>query len=504
MFCNKCGTELADDSQFCRKCGQPQSSASSSATSGAAAAVERGPTASAPSSSEVGAALSGRDNISTIKDLFEHPFFLLEIEKEVRASTNSYLKTVLSVLTALLAIAAAIGGFEASSLVKEARRNYNDQAEKLKAEAAELSKNVDKLRTDILDQEKWTIDVEKKSGEAEIQAGSLVNKMSQEVSQAKAANSAAQRAQIAARKAQDDAQNAQNDALKAIDKAKLATTGAEDAAKGAESAESKATKSAENIRSLGDAMTGKLDPVIDMNTRLLESSEFKSVLVQGRGVKNPCVELDNRVYWSGAKFESYGVGQGHNASDHAGVRFSILHIHFHPLTLRVQISRNGCGDLDHGSEYTYKLNDKSNYTRRHPLPGTAFSFRLAGVFYPKISFTFATVEIGPDENLLKCQGSDPELDDEQHCRDLTDDTRHLTPKISQIEQLPPSPSPGQTESHIIGRQSLAWALFRKQLSWRLTISTVTARFSGAKVPQATVAGSPHAWGDALSTTPSSP
>ena len=37
MFCTKCGTDLPDDSQFCRKCGQPQSVASTS--TGAAAAV---------------------------------------------------------------------------------------------------------------------------------------------------------------------------------------------------------------------------------------------------------------------------------------------------------------------------------------------------------------------------------------------------------------------------------------------------------------------------------
>jgi len=41
MFCMKCGTDLPDDSQFCRKCGQAQSVSSTSA--GAAAAVAPAP-----------------------------------------------------------------------------------------------------------------------------------------------------------------------------------------------------------------------------------------------------------------------------------------------------------------------------------------------------------------------------------------------------------------------------------------------------------------------------
>jgi hypothetical protein len=41
MFCGKCGTELSDDSAFCRKCGQPLSTVITTATgtTGTAAAV---------------------------------------------------------------------------------------------------------------------------------------------------------------------------------------------------------------------------------------------------------------------------------------------------------------------------------------------------------------------------------------------------------------------------------------------------------------------------------
>lgn len=39
MFCLKCGTDLPDGSQFCRKCGQSQSIATATTSSGAASAV---------------------------------------------------------------------------------------------------------------------------------------------------------------------------------------------------------------------------------------------------------------------------------------------------------------------------------------------------------------------------------------------------------------------------------------------------------------------------------
>lgn len=45
MFCSKCGTDLPDDSQFCRKCGQGVGSVS--VGGGAAAAVAPAPTAAA-------------------------------------------------------------------------------------------------------------------------------------------------------------------------------------------------------------------------------------------------------------------------------------------------------------------------------------------------------------------------------------------------------------------------------------------------------------------------
>lgn len=41
MFCNKCGTEVPDDSQFCRKCGKALSAAPVSTGGGAAAAPAR-------------------------------------------------------------------------------------------------------------------------------------------------------------------------------------------------------------------------------------------------------------------------------------------------------------------------------------------------------------------------------------------------------------------------------------------------------------------------------
>ncbi len=49
LFCTKCGTDLPDDSQFCRKCGQSLGSAKSVSTGGgAAAAPTLAPTKSNP------------------------------------------------------------------------------------------------------------------------------------------------------------------------------------------------------------------------------------------------------------------------------------------------------------------------------------------------------------------------------------------------------------------------------------------------------------------------
>lgn len=41
MFCTKCGTDLSDDSQFCRKCGQPQGSTGGAVSVATAVAQER-------------------------------------------------------------------------------------------------------------------------------------------------------------------------------------------------------------------------------------------------------------------------------------------------------------------------------------------------------------------------------------------------------------------------------------------------------------------------------
>ena len=61
MFCTKCGVDLPVDSQFCRKCGQAQSVASTSAGAAAAVAPARIETPGAtPAKSGSGLSFSGR------------------------------------------------------------------------------------------------------------------------------------------------------------------------------------------------------------------------------------------------------------------------------------------------------------------------------------------------------------------------------------------------------------------------------------------------------------
>ncbi len=61
MFCTRCGVDLPVDSQFCRKCGQAQSVASTSAGAAAAVAPARIETpAATPAKSGSGLSVSGR------------------------------------------------------------------------------------------------------------------------------------------------------------------------------------------------------------------------------------------------------------------------------------------------------------------------------------------------------------------------------------------------------------------------------------------------------------
>jgi hypothetical protein len=59
MFCTKCGTDLPDDSQFCRKCGQSLSVASTSGGAAAAVAPAKIATPVEPSATDRGGRLIG-------------------------------------------------------------------------------------------------------------------------------------------------------------------------------------------------------------------------------------------------------------------------------------------------------------------------------------------------------------------------------------------------------------------------------------------------------------
>jgi type II secretory pathway pseudopilin PulG len=368
---------------------------------------------------------NGADKIGPIKDLFEHPYFQLAIEKEVRSRTNAYLKVVVSILTVALAIIGSVAGYQASSLLGDARRSYEGQTKELEEQTKEL-KNADEklkeklelLNRDVLTVEGNAVEAARKSNEAEVKSGALINQMSQEASQAKAAGEQAQAALAAA-------QTAQGQAQQALSRSQVANTNAEDAAK----AMGDLAKAAKGDAAVVEADRQALDPLMDTNTRMLFSTEERRVMAQGHGVKNPCVDLENAIYWDDKekKFKPYGESSQYGANlspNRHGVRFRIRHIHFQPLKLTVQIFAD-CTSLGESSEYLYTLKDKFDYTTWHPLPSTPFSFRLADVFYPKLSFTFIHVEMRPDERLLKCQARNPEITDEGLCPDLKDTTRQI-------------------------------------------------------------------------------
>jgi hypothetical protein len=342
-------------------------------------------------------------------DATQEELLQLKVEKMAREQTNSYLKW-LSGFVLVVLLAAGYSGFNIVSDYKkdvdEVKTALKDQINDLKQQQGSLQQSQAQLQYLISQTQRDATDVEKAS-------------LTVQQEGAKAAN--AERSASQANQAASGTLQRANEALKQADmageKTEAESKRAADASKEIESAKADVQAKAKTVTDTSEELKTQLATQV----QLAINREKTQVLVRGR--RTSCVELANLIK---AKTGGEPGFELRNTPEPFFVRFKVVHIHVHPVNLRMEVLKS-CDEYAKGPTYMYTLPKKESSEdeahKSHPIPTTPFAFHMDFIYDPVFTYDFVILGISPDTKLLE-QGPP------YAPSDLYDDTKRSEEKAS--------------------------------------------------------------------------